>query len=260
MDSFPVECLNARLVTGLAVKGGGRGSLTRCAGRLAGLKRALAAADEDDEEKPVVAAQELSTELQLARIELTKLYLLAQRQEFEAEGLEESAISQEAIAAEQQRVQNLRQDLQHASKTVAAKAEYEQTAKLLISQYPTPTHELEKEIQQLKAELQQARQASQEATQQMNLRRSQFHLLLQCIGDLKASLEMDKDTGLFMPITEEKQTSTDSEKPPSKKPKQTVDEQESNAATKINSSEDVVMADAKAEEDEEGALYDDLDI
>lgn len=256
MDSFPVECLNARLVTGLAVKGGGRGSLTKCAGRLVGLKRALAA-EEDDEEKTVVAAQELSTELQLARIELTKLYLLAERQELEAEALEESAISKEAIAAEQQTVQNLRKELQHASKTVAAKAEYEQTAKLLISKYPTPTHELEKEIQHLKAELQEAQQASQEATQLMNLRRSQFHLLLQCIGDLKASLEIDKETGLLMPTATEDKQNAESEKPLSKKTK-IVDEKES--ATKTKSSDDVVMADAKAEDDEEGALYDDLDI
>ncbi|KAL7579812.1 hypothetical protein ACA910_021944 [Epithemia clementina (nom. ined.)] len=237
-SSYPVESLHRRLATGLGNKGGARGSLTKCAVRLSGLKRSLEESnaersggdtkmdvvDNDKAEtaktnRPSIAeaSDALARELQLARIELSKLYFIAQRQEEELEELKEVSNSKhdvsatsttdpgtgaassetsstttpttaEAIAMERQLVHQLRKDLQQASSTVTAKTEYEQTAKLLCAKYPTSTAVLNEEIESLQASLHKANTEYSSAKAHMKFRQSQFRLLLQCMLDLKQSL------------------------------------------------------------------------
>jgi hypothetical protein len=268
MESYPLDCLITRLSTGLGNKGGGRGSLTRCVSRLGGLKRALSTTSAKNEEAKEKEEQQssvmetvhsLSKELQLSRIELTKLFILAQRQEEELDVWEERMNTNASIkdsAAEQQAVQKLRQELQRASSTVAAKAEYEQTAKLLFAQHPTPTQDLEQDIHKLKAELQEAERASELATRQMNVRVSQFQLLMQCMLDLKQSLTIDKESGLFVPDTtaNDQKQEGDADQPSLKRLKQ----RHQQPGSQISNKADDVVLENDDEEDEEGALYDDL--
>lgn len=267
MENYPLEHVKKRLVTGLGNKGGARGSLTRCVGRLGGLKRALT--NESGEQSVSEASDLFEQELQLARIEMLKLLFLFDRQKKDLElwttiaddgasTRKGQSVTPNTIEKEVKVVQKLRQDLQQATSMVVAKAEYEQTAKLLVAKHPTPTYSLESTIKTLEAELAGAQRDYDLAKQKMDIRKRQFQTLLQNMLDLKQSLAMDRETGLFViPTSQDRNTGNADES--NKKPKyhqtDTLDKRnimttKSNFGTMRTSPED--------DEDEEGALYDDL--
>jgi hypothetical protein len=221
MEPYSSESLQQRLAAGLGNKGGARGSLTRCAGRLGSLKRAFEDEEEDnnnnqetetnveksntDASPPeattttttvAAAAELLSRELQLAHIEMTKLFLLARRQDVELEQLRGSSLTilQEQIATERATVDLMRRQLQQASSTVACQREYESLAKLASSRHPTARRVLQDQMDQVQAQLDQTQQDFKVATSHVEIRERQFQLLIQCMLDLKQSLSEPLDS------------------------------------------------------------------
>ena len=329
--TYPVESLQRRLATGLGNKDGARGSLTRCAVRLSGLKRSLDAEDgpvkpatdntksdtsskpQDSKEGPssssstsanappkdatsattptptvADAAQALTRELQLARIELKKLFWMAQRQQKELEQLKNeddethnnseaatasTPITQERIDTERATVQQLRRELQRASSTSAAKNEYEQTAKLLCAQHPTSTAVLEQEIETLQTAVEQTRSDYRIAKAHVTWRQSQFRLLMQCMLDLKHSLNENQTLNshqveaILQSVGEKEEEDDDNPEKDQKSTKGAADRRNHEplgvgkaglSSGNTNSSAVVAMMEDNDDEDEEGALYDDL--
>ena len=316
-ETYPVESLHRRLATGLGNKGGARGSLTKCVGRLSGLKRALddqggdgGGGGDNTSTKPSPAtastamtvaetSDAMTRELQLSRIELTKLFLMVQRQEEELEEIMESNSDNttqsttttatdpgssssatttktqqqqqtfdKKMALERESVKQLRQELQRASSTVASKAEYEQTAKLLCAQHPTSTAVLKEEIQGLQTALSKAQAEYNGSKAQMKLRQSQFRLLLQCMLDLKQSLSEPLDVadqggggGLLAHSTAALDGEDEDEQEHGTESKERTHDTTTTADLAkgvVGGTTGLAAAMEEDDEDEEGALYDDL--
>jgi hypothetical protein len=276
MEPYSSESLQQRLAAGLGNKGGARGSLTRCAGRLGSLKRALDNEEEEEENNSsnknpenetnvennndassppeatstttvAAAAELLSRELQLAHIEMTKLFLLARRQEVELEQLHGSSLQTllKKIATERATVDRLRLQLQQASSTVACQREYESLAKLASSRHPTARRVLQDQMDHVQAQLDQAQQDFKMATSHVEIREKQFHLLIQCMLDLKQSLSepLDVDNDDDQEVLGGRRSASTSG---------AVD------STAMEGIEKTCGGDENDDDNQDGALYDDL--
>lgn len=171
MTNFPDEAIEERLTVGLGNKGGARGSLTKCVGR-------LAAQD--------INPADLHREVSLVQLELHKLVQMRQRNEQETAQIESL---EPQIQQEYEKVQQLRQQLTQASTAQSCLQEYETLAKLAFTRHKTSRKVLEAQLVALKEEYQTIIKESREATAQEAVRTAQFQLLMQCMLDLKQSLK-----------------------------------------------------------------------
>lgn len=177
------------MAAGLSLRGGSRGSLTRCLGRLA----AAAAADTNDAN----ARAALRRELQSTRVELTKLALQVQRQRAEYQQLlvlcrdndtNNTNNDNDAVAKARGAVQALRLRHQDAIATKACKAEYEALAKICATRYPVPRRMLQQSMQTAAAQKELETHESHTLTAHTRVREKQFASLMQGLADLKQSL------------------------------------------------------------------------
>jgi hypothetical protein len=172
-----------RLDAGLAISGGARGSLTRCAVQL------LTGGD---------AAAAARTDLQLQQIEMTKLLLMVQRNDAEIRLLEAEADAEKvnptgsSIGDKVQvegTVQDLRDELAMLKQVQVCLEEYEALAKLIVGRHTISEHKLQQELHEIRAAHESAREALRVAKATCRIRSSQFHLLQHCLQDLKSSLQ-----------------------------------------------------------------------
>lgn len=179
METFPLDSLEQRITAGLALKGGSRGSLTRCVGRLG----QLAAALDDHAPTSDAARLALQREIQIMHVEIVKLVLVAQRQRAELDALP-------ATQAEVDRttVQDLRTARQRARDQVACQREYETLAKVAATRYPTPRRVLQAKLATVDAESDAAATQLAALEAETRLREAQFAALVQCLQDFKQSL------------------------------------------------------------------------
>jgi hypothetical protein len=227
MDSYPIEILQQRLTAGLGIKGGSRGSLTRCVGRLG-----LAAAAEED--SSAAAVQALAREIQMAHVELTKLALMATRQRQELAALPAADSLDEEMAAARTHVQELRRTVGQVTRTLASQREYEALAKLAAIRHPTPRCVLQENMTRVQADYEATLAEAATLEAQLAVREKQFASLIQCMTDLKQSLTEPLAVDAVV-----------------------TSEQESTKAD-VMEVDDVAAAKEKEDEDEEGALYEDL--
>ena len=275
MESYSPSSLQQRMAAGLSLRGGSRGSLTRCLGRLA------AGAD---------ARSALRRELQLTHVELTKLALQVQRQDAEYQQLllllcddnnnnnnnnnnsnADDNNNNDTVTKARAAVQALRAQHQDAIATKACKAEYEALAKICATRYPIPRRILQQRMQTAAASIEQKTLESQTLSAHVRVREKQFAALMQGLADLKQSL-VAEPLELFMTAHEMSCVAVDNNN-------------NNNNATNNNNNDNAMQMDSPdkqqagnnqnnnnnnnkqdqdddddddGEEEEEGALYEDL--
>jgi len=173
------DILQQRLVTGQAVPGGSRSSLTRVATKLA------AAAEEDS------ARAELENEIQLAQLELHKLLLCIEQQQAEHDTLVETTIPEleSKVETQRQETQEARLQASTAAWETHCWQQYEGLAKTASTRYPTSSRSWQQQRQDLLDQCEQSRQELSKLNQEWSFRAKQFQLFLATMQDLKSSLE-----------------------------------------------------------------------
>eukprot|EP00934_Nitzschia_sp_Nitz4_P006746 Nitzschia sp. Nitz4//scaffold60_size111251//48691//49455//NITZ4_004148-RA/size111251-processed-gene-0.11-mRNA-1//1//CDS//3329555567//6736//frame0 len=184
------EILKYRFITGNILKSGGqRGSLTRCAQKLGSFASHVQASN-PQAEAIESSKQELVNDLEFYQLELTKMTLLQRRLEQQVE------TNQRAEAARLERLETLEAQVQ-ASRTLAQQAQetkrcygdYEKTAQSILASHPQSSSELEEAIAQSQTEIREQSRSFLETNQLLEIRASQFQLLMQYMSDLKRSLD-----------------------------------------------------------------------
>lgn len=181
------ETLQHRLLTGASIKGGARGSLTRCAAKLGSLQAKLNAPGGSTDQEILSIKNELKREVRLFQIEMHKLMLMIQSAEQE---LQEATKQEKTMA---QLVENKRKETQELRRQAATLAksrkcwmEYEALAKL--ARQRSPRRILQAKMDQANADLEATRKKLYETAAESKIREKQFHLLIQVMTDLRRSL------------------------------------------------------------------------
>ena len=171
------EILQNRLLAGLGIKGGGRGSLTRIGDML---HRA------DTDKTP---ADALIREFQHSQIELTKLLLKTKRNQLELAAIQrDTAAIVEQTDQARTSLQHKRRQLTQQLQVTACEREYDALAKLAATRHPVSRRVLQQELDTCRARCQETRRALQTSRAETAVRQGQFQLLMQCLLDLKQSL------------------------------------------------------------------------
>lgn len=226
MKSFPKEILEQRLSSGLGNPGGARGSLTRVAVK----------ATEDEHDSSFQA------ELDLAHLELTKLYHVWQRQEIEQQQLEQHEAQLEPeIAAEKKKVEALRSELQDSLSVQSCRHEYSALAKICNSRHPTAAPVLQKEVDELEQKRLETLQKLETVRTHVHIRQGQLQNFFQSMFDLKQSLTEDL-------------VATPEERDQALEKNNAKDDDDDNDA----GGDPMEVEKSEGEEDEEDALYGDL--
>ena len=180
------ETIQQRLITGASSKGGARGSLTRCAtkyGILSARIRSGGASEEDIQS----LRDELKREVKLFQVEMHKWFTMIQSAEKE---LKDITAKEEAIAKEveekQQEIQELRAQAVQVARTRKCWQEYETLAKL--ARQRSPRRVLQAKMEKANADVEKTKKQLYKISSESKIREKQFHLLIQCMLDLKRSL------------------------------------------------------------------------
>jgi uncharacterized protein YlxW (UPF0749 family) len=180
------ETIQARLETGAH---GSRASLTKCALRY----RALLEATREEPPNPQAVEEAkslLDTELQLYKVEFTKLVLKVTAIQQDLENLQQTSLElQSQIAAKKTLVQSLRQDVVKSKKVDGYKEEYEALAKM--ANHRPSRAILEKRLLLAQKQMQVAISTEQSLQEELDIRQAQFNTLMQCMLDLKASVQQE---------------------------------------------------------------------
>jgi hypothetical protein len=183
------ETLQYRLDTGNIGKSGGqRGSLTRCAQKYGSFQSKLLA-KEADAEAIEGSKQDLAQELQLYKLELTKLVLLQRSLQEQVDLNQEAEIERESRLEELTReVQESQLQANRSQETQSCYLEYEALAKLANENHVQPSRKLKEQIAQIDEEIKGFQQQETEMDKTLKVRETQFQLLIQYMLDLKRSL------------------------------------------------------------------------
>ena len=221
-----------RLDAGLAIAGGARGSFAKAV-------TSSTSAPADDTSAAAAAAA--IVDLDLFRIEMTKLFLIHRRNQDELERLRARATTSAVVSSTSSSSSNdlptLRQqriDVQH---TAACLSEYEALAKVIVEKHTVSEHALQRDCAALEQQTTQLQAKSDRTRTEAKLRASQFHHLQQCILDLRSSLSEP----LELEATELQETKRERE-----------EEQQARSSQAEPTKMDV-------DDEEEGELYGDLD-
>ena len=285
-SAFPADSLERRITVGLAIKGGSRGSLTRCVGRLG--QYVSRAAKEEKEEAVAVASMEeeetqdntvmaetarvaLEREIHLLHLEMTKTVLQAQRQRAEVDALSLSLNDNEtqgnettdATTTMAKKVQELRHAHVLAQAAAACRLEYEALAKVAVTRYPTSRQSLQQQMETTNTALQQATETLQTLQAEITVRQKQFASLMQCLHDLQQSLqetplvlEPHEKGAATTTQQEEEQQQQGTHKEAADNEEQAVVAMDVDTPQKKSGSNN--ENDADVDDEEEGALYEDL--
>ena len=189
------ETLQHRLITGNISKlGGQRGSLTRCAQRY-GAFRSKLTAEKPDAEAIETSKQELSKELNLYKLEITKLILLQKNLEAQvAQNNQMEAEKSKAIEALAEEVAESQGEAHRWQETRKCYMDYENLAKLANANHSQPTSKLKEQISQVQEEIEKFQKEQESVDEVLAVRETQFQLLMQYMLDLKRSLSEEDDS------------------------------------------------------------------
>lgn len=181
------ETVQQRLLTGASIKGGARGSLTRCATKFGLLTAKLKTSEKENNAEVEAIKEELKREVKLFRIEMHKWIVMVQSAEKE---LQQSFSWEQKIAAnvekKQQEIQELRAQAAKVARTRKNWQEYETLAKL--ARQRSPRRVLQAKMEKVNSDLEKTKKQLYETAAESKVREKQFHLLIQCMLDLKRSL------------------------------------------------------------------------
>jgi small-conductance mechanosensitive channel len=178
-----IETIQERLETGAH---GSRASLTKCATRYRTFLETIHA-DDADADAIEQSKQELEQELQLYQVEVHKMSLSLETTQEELTQLE--SVGQETstlIRQRQQQLVALRSKQSRSKQVWGYKEEYEALAKM--GNHRPSRAILEKRLLLTEKQTQLAIAAEQATKNQVELREKQFQLLMQCMLDIKASV------------------------------------------------------------------------
>jgi hypothetical protein len=203
---FTTDTLRHRLQTGIMVQSGGqKGSLTRCVQKFALLSQSQS---EQGDSKQKQQQQDILHELRLYQMDLTRRVLL--QQTLEKENKENQKSAEDLKQQMQDMSAQVGESFQQADRSKQVQScfmEYEALAKLVNASLKdntttttttattTPTtssRKLRADIAQVQQEIAEYEQEEAKLDQALEVRSSQFQLLIQCMLDLKRSLD-DKD-------------------------------------------------------------------
>lgn len=183
------KILHHRLLVGLGNKGGAKGSLTKCVARVGAVLRN----PEDG-----TAREAAVRELQHQQLELVKLFWMVQRNQVELETLHSSVnISKRQASEESVVVQDKRKELRKQLTVTACEREYEALSKVAATRHPTSRRALQQQLDRVAEQQRETEDAVKRTQKEVAIRQSQFQLLMQCVFDLKQSLQepLDVPTG-----------------------------------------------------------------
>lgn len=179
------KILHHRLLIGLGNKGGAKGSLTKCVGRIGAVLR-----NPDD----LTAKEAAVRELQHQQLELLKLFWMVQRNQVELEALRSSVnITKDQASEESIVVQDKRKELRKQLTVTACEREYEALAKVAATRHPTSRRALQQQLDRVSEQQRETEDAVKRTQKEVTIRQSQFQLLMQCVFDLKQSLQEPLD-------------------------------------------------------------------
>ena len=181
------KTLQQRLLTGASIKGGARGSLTRCAGKLGALNAKLNAPGGSTDQEILAIKNELKREVRLFQIEMHKIMIMIQCAEKELQDVtsQEQQMSK-AVEQKQRDIQDLRNQAAKVAKSRKCWQEYEALAKL--ARQRSPRRILQAKMDKANADLEKTRKKLYETAAESKVREKQFHLLIQVMTDLRRSL------------------------------------------------------------------------
>lgn len=181
------ETLQQRLLTGTGIKGGSRGSLTRCAAKIGALNAKLNAPGGSTDEEILAIKNELKREVRLFQIEMHKIMIAIQSadKELQTITLHEQKMEQ-AVARKHKEVSELRQQAAQEAKTRKCWQEYEALAKL--ARQRSPRRILQAKMDKMNKDLEATKKKLYETAAESKVREKQFHLLIQVMVDLKRSM------------------------------------------------------------------------
>ena len=184
------ETILCRLETGAH---GSRASLTKCATRYRDFLESIHA-EQANAEAIEESKQLFETELSLYKVEFTKLALRVQMYQQELEQLDEqSQCLVEQIAEKKRTLADLREAVQRSKKVWGYKEEYEALAKMANHRPSRAILEKRRKLSQKQMEL--PTQNLEALQQELSIRQAQFQALMQCMLDLKASVQQDSHEG-----------------------------------------------------------------
>lgn len=174
------DTIQRRLLTGASSKNGGRGSLTRLASKFGALH------GKSDPEIQA-AKDDLKREVRLFQVEMRKWMIMIQSAEKE---LQDATTKEQtmaaAVEAKQKDIQELRNQAAKVARTRICWQEYETLAKL--ARQRSPRRVLQAKMVKANADLEKTKRQLYETAAESKVREKQFHLLIQCMLDLKRSL------------------------------------------------------------------------
>ena len=217
-DVLTTEILQHRLNAGLGIAGGARGSFARYASQIL----------HKTNENPTTTDPKM--DLELLQLEMTKLYLIIQRNKVELEILEKESFPETSN-------EDLRNELAHLQEVRSCLQEYEALAKLTVARHVVSEHQLNLDLKEIEQKTENVTNELQKATLAAKIRASQFHLVQTSIQDLKASLSQPLELD----------------------PDQLNDNNNKQQQDNTKPTDDTAKVDNMQVDDDEGELYGDLD-
>lgn len=201
MQVLEQETLRERLITKESQNvTATRGSLSKCAIRMrdftlaaqsAELQHGNRKSDNQTLSKLKVTSSELSRELQLHELEMKKMALGAQAARSELsyyDSLGEK--TQKSITVVREEIEKLMANLAHETKVRKNREEYEALAKMASER--EPSRNTKRKLEEVQSEIEKIRKDTNKIQRKLNIKGKQFHLLSQCVTDLKSDIQEDK--------------------------------------------------------------------
>jgi Tho complex subunit 7 len=241
------DTIQKRLLTGASTKGGARGSLTRCVAKLGSLHARLNTPGGSTDQEIQAIKEELKREVRLFQVEMRKWVIMIQsaQQELRDATAQERAMAT-AVEAKQNEIQDLRDQAVKVARTRICWQEYETLAKL--ARQRSPRRVLQAKMEKANADLEKTKRQLYETAAESKVREKQFHLLIQCMLDLKRSLGEAVEIPPMKKKEEETEETADDTKG------EVVEEAEANqadeTADKTDDNGDVQPMDTQEEEEE----------
>lgn len=253
------ETVQERLTTGVGSKGGTRGSLTRCATKFGALCAKLqqqqqagaADADPDPESSIDALKDELKREVRLFQVEMKKWLIMIQSSQKELiDAKQQEEQSAKLVQEKQEQIQQLRTKAAKVARTRKCWQEYETLAKL--ARQRSPRRVLQSKMEKMNSDLVKTKKQLYETAAESKVREKQFHLLIQCMLDLKRSLGEVVEIPPMKKETDEEEDDEDDDA----EEKEANEKDATESEKKIQAKDDVEpMETEKVEEEDDDGLY-----
>jgi uncharacterized small protein (DUF1192 family) len=137
------------------------------------------------------ASNQLTREIKLHDLEMKKMALGAQAAQAELSYYDSiGEKTQNSIANVREEIEKLRADLAQETKVRKNREEYEALAKMASDR--EPSRDTKRKLEVIHSEMEKIRNDTDKRQRKLDVKGKQFHLLSQCIADLKNGLEEDK--------------------------------------------------------------------